>query len=118
MIMSWIWTGMVAISLICAVLNRCPQALAASVLKGSQAGVELAISMAGAICLWSGVGKLMEAAGITDKLSRLLRPLLHRVFPSTAKNPALSRSISRMSAPIFWGWAMPPLLWAFRRQSF
>ena len=103
MIMSWIWTGMVAISVICAVLNRCPQALAASVLKGSQAGVELAISMAGAICLWSGVGKLMEAAGITDKLSRLLRPLLHRVFPSTAKNPALSRSISSNVCANFLG---------------
>lgn len=103
MIMSWIWTGMVAISVICAVLNHCPQALAASVLKGSQAGVELAISMAGAICLWSGVGKLMEAAGITDKLSRLLRPLLHRVFPSTAKNPALSRSISSNVCANFLG---------------
>ena len=103
MIMSWIWTGMVAISVICAVLNRCPQALAASVLKGSQAGVELAISMAGAICLWSGVGKLMEAAGITDKLARLLRPLLHRIFPSTAQNPALSRSISSNVCANFLG---------------
>lgn len=94
MVMSWIWTGMLAVSLICAAYNHCPQALAGAVLKGSQAGVELAISMAGAICLWSGVGKLMDAAGITDKLSGLLRPLLHRIFPSTACNPSLSRSIS------------------------
>ena len=103
MTMSWIWIGMVALSVICAMLNQCPQALATSVLKGSQAGVELAVSMAGAICLWSGVGKLLEAAGITDKLARLLRPLLHRVFPSTAQNPALSRSISSNVCANFLG---------------
>ena len=94
MVMSWIWTGMLAISLICAVYNNCPQSLAAAVLKGAQAGTELAISIAGSLCLWSGVGKLMDAAGMTDRLSRLLRPVLHRLFPSTAVNPSLSRSIS------------------------
>ena len=94
MVMSWIWTGMLTISLICAVYNHCPQALAGAVLKGSQAGVELAVSMAGAICLWSGIGKLMDAAGITDKLAKLFRPLLHRIFPSTVKNLSLSRYIS------------------------
>ena len=94
MVMSRIWTGMLTISLICSICTNSSQALAASVLTGAQAGVELAISMAGAICLWSGVGKLMEAAGMTDKLSNLLQPVLYRLFPSTAENPALSRSIS------------------------
>ena len=94
MIMSMIWTGMLAVSLICAFLDHRPQALAAAVLTGAQAGTELAVSMAGAICLWSGVGKLMDAAGITDWLSRSLRPLLRRLFPGTATDPDLSRSIS------------------------
>ena len=94
MVMSRIWTGMLAVSILCAILNTCPQALAASVLTGAQAGVQLAVSMAGAICLWSGVGKLLDAAGMTDKLSRLLQPVLHRLFPSTAANPSLRRSIS------------------------
>lgn len=94
MVMSRIWTGMLAVSILCAILNHCPQALAASVLTGAQAGVQLAVSMAGAICLWSGVGKLLDAAGMTDKLSRLLQPVLQRLFPSTAANPSLRRSIS------------------------
>lgn len=94
MIMSRIWTGMLTISLLCCVHNRCPQALAASVLQGAQAGVELAISMAGAICLWSGVGKLADAAGITDQLAKFLHPVLYRLFPGTARDPALKRSIS------------------------
>ena len=103
MVMSRIWTGMLALSLFCSVYNSCPQALASSVLKGAQAGVELAISMTGAICLWSGVGKLLDAAGMTDKLARLLRPVLRRLFPSTAVNEALSRSLSSNVCANFLG---------------
>ena len=94
MVMSWIFTGMLAVSLVCSALLGTSQALAASVLQGSQAGVELAVSIAGSLCLWSGVGKLLDAAGITDLLSGLLKPLLHSFFPSTATDPDLSRSIS------------------------
>ena len=94
MVMSRIWTGMLAVSLVCTFYDHCPEALAASVLAGAQAGVSLAISMAGAICLWSGVGKLLDAAGFTDKLSFCLSPVLRRLFPSTAANPVLSCSVS------------------------
>jgi len=103
MVMSWIWTGMVAISFVCSIYHGNPQALAASVLQGAQSGVELAISMAGSLCLWSGVGKLLDAAGITDMLSGLLKPVLHRLFPGTAKDPALSRSISSNICANFLG---------------
>ena len=94
LVMSRIFTIMLAVSLFSAFLHGSSQALAASVLQGAQAGVELAVSMAGSLCLWSGVGKLLDAATITDRLSKLLKPLLHKVFPSTAKDPAISRSIS------------------------
>lgn len=36
----------------------------------------------------------MEEAGITQLLSRLLQPLLHRLFPGTRKDAALSRDLS------------------------
>lgn len=94
MVMSWIWTGLVLFSLVFSWLTGRGQALAASVLQGAQAGVTLAFSMAGAICLWSGVGNLMEKTGVTDKLSHLLRPVLVRLFPSSKTDPALSRDLS------------------------
>lgn len=103
MVMSRIWTGILAISFLCSICRGYPQALAASVLQGAQAGVELAISMAGAICLWSGVGKLMESAGITAMLSRLLQPLLHRLFPSTRKDRDLAGTISANICANFLG---------------
>ena len=94
MIMSWIWTGITAVSILCALLTRSGGALAAATARGAQAGVELAVAMAGSLCLWTGVGKLMDAAGITQGLSRLLRPVLHRLFPSTKADGRLSRCLS------------------------
>lgn len=103
MVMSRIWTGMLAVSLLCAAYNRCPALLAASIPQGAQAGITLGISIAGSLCLWSGVGKLLDAAGITTRLAALLQPVLHKLFPSTAVNPSLSRSISSNICANFLG---------------
>lgn len=94
MVMSWIFTGIVLVSVIFAALLGNGSALSAAVTQGAQAGITLAISLAGSICLWTGVGKLMEAAGLTAKLSQLLRPLLHRIFPSTRTNASLAGALS------------------------
>lgn len=94
MVMSWIYTLIIAIAVICSIISNSGKAVSAAVLQGAQAGVELAITMAGSICLWSGVGKLMEAGGMTALLSRLLRPLLGLLFPSTKQDDLLARSLS------------------------
>ncbi len=94
MVMSWIFTGLLALSCLAAALTGNGTALAAATAQGAQAGITLAISLAGSLCLWTGVGKLMEAAGITGLLSRLTGPLLHRVFPSTRTDPVLAGHLS------------------------
>ena len=70
MTMSWIWTGILILSLICAAVTGNGSVLASAIPTGAQAGVTLAISLAGSICLWTGVGKLMEKAGLTAALDR------------------------------------------------
>lgn len=94
MVMSWIFTALVALSCLCAALNGCGSALAAAVPQGAQAGVTLALSMAGSLCLWTGAGRLMEKAGITGLLSRLIAPLLHALFPGTKSDPTLAGALS------------------------
>lgn len=94
MVMSWIWTGVLFISLIFALIADQGSALAAAILSGCQAGITLAISISGAICLWSGVGKLLERSGITGFLSKCLKPFLNLVFPSSKTNKALAGSLS------------------------
>lgn len=94
MVMSWIWGGMILLSLLFAVLQGHGAALSAAVAQGAQSGITLVVSMAGSICLWSGVGNLMDKAGLTGILARLLRPILNRLFPETKTDPVLSRTLS------------------------
>ncbi len=103
MVMSWIFTGIVAISVIATIILGRGSQLAAAVPQGAQAGITLAISMAGSICLWTGVGKLMEKAGFTAFLSKLLRPLLTKVFPSSKTDPHLAGSLSANICANFLG---------------
>ena len=77
--------------------------LAASVMQGAQAGISLGISIAGAVCLWTGIGALMEHTGITRQLSRLLRPVLSRIFPSTKLDAALAGDLSANICANFLG---------------
>ena len=103
MVMSWIWTGMVLMSVLFAFLGGNGSALSAAVLTGAQSGITLAISMAGSLCLWTGVGKLMKRIGLTQSLSTLLRPLLHRIFPGTKTDPALAADLSANICANFLG---------------
>ena len=94
MVMSWIWTALLLISITFAWLTGRGSALAGAVMQGAQAGITLAVSIAGSLCLWSGVGNLMAHTGLTDKLSRLLMPVLGRLFPGTRQDAALARDLS------------------------
>ena len=94
MVMSYIFSGILLLSIVFAVITGRGAALASAIPQGAQAGITLAISMAGSICLWTGVGKLMEATGITGILTKLLRPLLHRLFPGTRQDKALANDLS------------------------
>ena len=103
MIMSWVWTGIAGISIVCALINKSGGILAAAILQGAQAGVTLGVSMAGAICLWSGAAAVMEKAGITGLLSGLLHPVLHRIFPSTKQDSVLCEKLSANVCANFLG---------------
>ena len=81
MAMTAIWTGMTTLSLLCALALGRGSELAPAALEGAAGAVELGLGMAGALCLWTGVMEVMRRAGLAEKLARLLRPLLSRLYP-------------------------------------
>ena len=103
MVMSWIFTGIIGISLIASFLTGNASGLGAAIPEGAREGITLAISLAGSICLWCGIGKLMEKTGITGFLSKLLKPLIGRVFPSSKKDPVLANRLSANICANFLG---------------
>ena len=94
MVMGWIFTGIIVISTAFAVISGRGSSLSAAIPQGAQAGITLAISLGGSLCLWTGVGKLMEKAGLTQLLARWMKPILHRIFPGTKNDPILAGTLS------------------------
>jgi spore maturation protein A len=89
-----IWFFMIFISLVCAIFTgRIPE-LSASVSEGAGAGINLILSIGGMIILWSSLLEVMSASGLLKKLSRLLMPILKKLFPSAKNSPAILESIS------------------------
>lgn len=103
MVMSYIWFFILLISTVFSALTGRGSALASAIPQGAQAGITLAVSLAGSICLWSGVGALMERIGATAALSRALRPVLNRLFPSTKYDAILAGDLSANICANFLG---------------
>ena len=94
MAMSVIWTVMVAAAVICGLATGNGPAVAKGALDGAAAGVELSLSMMGVMCLWTGVMEVMRRCGVADALSRLLRPVLRRLYPGYAGNQRVMDAVS------------------------
>ena len=84
MTMAVIWAVMIGVSVVCGLATGRMDAVAAGAMEGAAAAVELCLSMLGTLCLWSGVMEVMSRAGLSAKLSRLLRPVLRRLYPDFA----------------------------------
>ena len=94
MTMSVIWTGMVVVSVLCGLATGRGPEVAEAAVEGAQAAVELCLSIGGMLCLWSGVMEVMRRSGLAEKLSRLLRPILRRLYPECAGDRQVMDSIA------------------------
>ena len=94
MTMAWIWTGIAVLSILCGLATGRGDLVAAAAVEGAQAAVELCVSIAGMLCLWTGVMEIMRRSGLAEGLSRLLRPVLSALFPQVSKDRGVMDSIS------------------------
>ena len=94
MTMAWIWTGMAVLSILCGLATGRGELVAAAAVEGAQVAVELCVSIAGMLCLWTGVMEVMRRSGLAEGLSRLLRPVLSALFPQVSGDRGVMDSIS------------------------
>ncbi len=65
-----------------------------AIIDGAGEGVRISIAIAGPMCLWAGIGNLMNAIGATKRLSKLFSPALRLVYPSAQHDPVLAGNLS------------------------
>ena len=97
MAMPFFLTALLMLSLVFGCITGQISAVSSAAMTGAQAAVELCLSMAGAICLWSGVMTLMDRCGLSQKLARLLRPVLRRLLPNASRD---SETLAAVSANV------------------
>lgn len=89
---------MVVLSLIFGLATGNIENVSNAAIEGAGSAVELSVSMAGVMCLWSGVMEIMNVCGISQGLSRAFRPILRRLMPQASRDPetlsALSANVS------------------------
>lgn len=92
--MSCVFTGMMALSLLVSFFTGTSAQLTAALFSGAKQAVSLTISLAGVLCLWSGVIRVMEQTGLSGLLALLFRPLLRLLFPRASADPEAAACLS------------------------
>ena len=95
--MTWLWSGMVVLSVLIGLATGQLDAVSEAALSGASSAVELSLTMAGVLCLWSGVMEIMNVCGISGGLARLFRPLLRRLLPQASRD---SETLAAVSANV------------------
>lgn len=92
--MNIIFAGMILFGIITAALCGRMEAVSAALMSECGGAVELALSLTGAMCMWSGLMKIADKAGLTQKISRLISPLTRIAFPGLDPQSPAMRAIS------------------------
>ena len=120
MAMAFRWTAMVTASLVFSLVNGTAGALGTAAMDGAAQAVELCLSMAGVVCLWTGIMEVMNQRGLSAALAKAFRPLLRRLLPRASRDEETLSAISaNLSADLLGlGNAATPLgIRAARRMS-
>ena len=94
MVLGKLWCICVLISVFCAFLFGKGSEAGTALLQGAGSAISVAVSLAGPLCLWSGLGNLMQALGISKMLYQPLNPVLGRLFPQAKSDPELAGALS------------------------
>ena len=94
MAMAWIWTGMVMLSLVFGILSGNLDEVANAAMAGAQSAIDLSVSMAGMLCLWSGIMEVMNVCGLSRGLARAFRPLLRQLLPEASRDEETLAAVS------------------------
>lgn len=94
MALAWIWTIMVAFSVVFGLLSGNIDAVGKAALDGAGAAVNLCLGICGATCLWTGIMEIMRRSGLAAGLKTLFLPALKRLFPDSSVNRDIMESVS------------------------
>ena len=97
--MKWVFSLMIVLSVILSLMTGRTEEVSQAALSECGNAVTLAITLCGIICLWSGLMRVAQSAGMTELLAKLFRPVLSRLFSGIdARGKAMQYIVLNISA--------------------
>lgn len=96
---NYIWLALIVIGVLTAIFQGNVQVVTDAAIESANSAVELSIGLVGVMTLWLGLMKLAEKSGIVNLISKMLKPILKRLFPEVPEDhPAMGSMVMNMAA--------------------
>ncbi len=97
-----IWFGILFVGIVFGLALGDGEILSKTIVTTTEDTVQLVIQLLGMMCLWCGVMKIAERSGLTDKLAKLLKPVLKLIFKEAGQDDkALGAIVMNLTANMF-----------------
>ena len=97
--MNYIFTFLILISIICAIINNRLDVAIDEMLKSATRAVQISFSLIGIMAFWLGIVKIAQNSGLMELFSKLVKKPLVFLMPDLKENPnALSNVALNISA--------------------
>lgn len=97
--MNTFWLLMMLASMLVLLITN-PATILSEMISASASALSLCIELCAVYCVWLGIIELIDASGLGEKLAKLLRPLIKKIFkvdnPETQKLIAMNISANML----------------------
>ena len=96
---NYIWFFLIFCGVLVGLLSGNGDAISKAIINSCGNTVTFIIELTGIMCFWCGVMKVAENSGLTEKISKLLKPILKCIFKEAAKDEkALGAIVMNLTA--------------------
>ena len=97
-----IWFAILFIGIIFGLAVGDGELVSKTIINTTTDTVKLIIDLVGMMCLWCGIMKIAEKSGLTNKLAKVLKPLLRKIFKEAGQDDrALGAIVMNLTANMF-----------------
>lgn len=89
-----IWPVFIIISFSYAIFSGNLEQLNCAIFNSTNDAISLSISLLGTMCLWNGIMQIANKTTLINKITNILHPIIHVLFPEIRENKQIQKEIS------------------------
>ncbi|MCR1972129.1 nucleoside recognition domain-containing protein [Clostridium cochlearium] len=90
---NYIWFSILVIGIVIGIVTGRGEIISNAIIASTTSSVDLIIKLLGIMSLWCGIMKIAEKSGLTDKLAKILKPILKLILKDAGKDDKTLGSI-------------------------